>query len=296
MLRKAVAAAAFAAFLAWVLLPYQTAMTPERKAKYGKWAVVAGASEGLGAAWGDELASHGLNLVLMARSSKKLEGVAAKIRERRRVQVVTVVLDLMKITKEDVENKVIGDRDVGLLVYNAAYMAGGEFLSQPLEEHVKVTQLNINSLMTMTHTVASLMKAKGHGGIVLMGSLSGTIGTAYFPTYSSSKGFIASFSRALWYELGPHNVDVLGCIAGATTTPGYLTSVEKAGSDRNDLIEQTSEEVVQECLSALGQTGAVATGWMNKLSQALLKHLLPADHGMRFISYMTKLQTSAGSR
>merc|ERR1719198_1129547 len=104
--------ALLAALVAWSVLPYSHPMTPERVARYGSWAVVAGASEGLGAAWGDELASHGMNVVLMARSEKKMEAVAASIRERRKVQVVTVVADLMSITQEDVEKRVIGDRSI----------------------------------------------------------------------------------------------------------------------------------------------------------------------------------------
>jgi len=256
---------------------------------------VAGASEGLGAAWADELASHGLNLVLMARSAKKLEHVAAQIRQNRGVKVETVIADLLNVSKDDVEHKVINGRGIGMLIFNAAYMAGGEFLTQPIEEHLKVSQLNVNTLLTMTHTIGSHMTERGHGGIVLMGSMSGTVGTAYYPTYSSTKSFIASFSRALWYELGPKNVDVLGCIAGATTTPGYLQTAEQS-ANRNTMIEQTSEEVVSECLAALGKTGAIATGWLNKASAVLLKHLLPADQAVRFISYMTNLQTNAGKR
>merc|ERR1711879_603845 len=123
--------------------------------------------------------------------------------------------------------------------------------------HLKVSQLNVNSLLTMTHTIASHMLSRGHGGIVLMGSMAGTVGTAYYQTYSATKSFIASFSRALWYEMGPKNIDVLGCIAGATTTPSYLQVAEQS-ANRNAMIEQTSEEVVSECFAALGKTGAVA--------------------------------------
>ncbi|CAK0892227.1 unnamed protein product [Prorocentrum cordatum] len=285
-----------AAFSAWSLMPYTTPMTPERIAKYGKWAVVAGASEGLGAAWGDELATHGLNVLLMARSPNKLETVAQAIRQRHGVEVVTLVQDLMTITKQDVLDKVISDRDVGFFVFNAAYMAGGEFLTQPLEEHLKVSQLNVNTLLTMTHPIAEYMKTRGHGGMVLMGSMAGTVGTAYYPTYSSTKSFIASLSRALWYELRPHNVDVVGCIAGATTTPSYLSAAAEAGDQRSTMIEQSPEAVVTECLAACGSTGAVATGALNKLSQMLLKHWLPADQAVQFISKVTDLQTRGGQR
>lgn len=295
MMRCAAFAVVAAILGAWTLAPYNAPMTPERKAKYSEWAVVAGASEGLGAAWADELASHGLNLVLLARSAKKLEGVAEQIRKNRGVKVETIAVDLMTLSKEDVEQKVIADRGIGIFIFNAAYMAGGEFLTQPLEEHLKVSQLNVNTLLTMTHTIAAHMKVRGHGGIVLMGSMSGTVGTAYYPTYSSTKSFIASFSRALWYELAPKNIDVLGCIAGATTTPGYLQTAEQS-ANRNTMIEQTSEEVVTECLAALGKTGAIATGVLNKASAVLLKHILPADQAVSFISYMTNLQTDAGKR
>lgn len=292
----AVVVTVVASVLGWFLLPYQTEMTPERRAKYGDWVVIAGASEGLGAAWGDELASHGLNVLLLARSAEKLKSVAERIRGRHSAKVEILVVDLMNLTEEYVKEKVIAGRGIGLFVFNAAYMAGGEFLSQPLDEHLKVTRLNQDMLITMTHPIAMHMKERGHGGIVLMGSLAGTIGTAYFSTYSASKSFIASFSRALWYELSQHNIDVLGCLAGATTTPGYLQSTATAGTGRNTLIEQTPEEVVTECLSALGRTGAVATGWLNKLSHGLLKHVLPADQGMQFISHQTKLQTNGGLR
>lgn len=285
-----------AIFLGWVLLPYHTEMTPQRKAKYSDWAVVAGASEGLGAAWAEELASHGLNVLLIARSERKLHDVAVRIRSRHLVQVETYVADLMNVTEMIVKEKVIGSRGIGLFVFNAAYSIGGQFLSQPLSEHLKVSRLNVDALLTMTHGIALHMKERGHGGIILMGSMAGILGTGYYTTYSASKGFIASLSRTLWYEMAEHNVDVLGCLAGATTTPAYLETAAKAGQTRNTMIEQSPSDVVVECLAALGRTGAIATGWINKLSHALLKHLLPADQGIQFISHMTQLQTQADAR
>merc|ERR1712129_196174 len=129
-----------------------------------------------------------------------------------------------------------------------------------------------------------------------MGSMSGITGTAYYPTYSSTKSFIHSISRVLWYELEKHNVDVVGCIAGATTTPGYLDQANKAGTNRSTMIEQTSEEVVKECLAAIGSTGALATGILGKLSHILLKHLMPSDQAVQFISHMTNIQTAGGVR
>ena len=122
-----------------------------------------------------------------------------------------------------------------------------------------------------------------------MSSLSGIVGSGYVANYAATKAYITTFSRGLYAELFTVGVDVVSCVAGATVTPTYLTALGNV-STRKLWIEQTTDEVVGECLSALGATSAVATGWLGKVTQTLFAQLLPKDVAIRMFSEQTALQ------
>ena len=143
---------------------------------YGRWALVAGASEGLGRAFAELLADAGHDLVLVARREALLEEVAGSIRAQHGVEVECWALDL---ADPDLGSKLapLADRELGVVVYNAAYAPIGAFLDQPLERLQAVIDVNVRGALTVVHTLAPSMKARGRGGIVLMASLAGLQGT-----------------------------------------------------------------------------------------------------------------------
>ncbi len=196
-------------------------------AQYGPWAVIAGGSEGVGASFADQLADAGINLVLIARKPRPLRETAERVRAKG-VQVRTLELDLLDPGALESIRAVTDDVEVGLLVFNAgANSYGHDFVTGALDPVQDVVALNITAQLALTHHFGALMKARGRGGILLVGSLAGYLGTAHTSVYSASKAFGRIFAEGLWLELREHGVHVLELVLGVTRTP----AMERAGLD-----------------------------------------------------------------
>ncbi len=189
---------------------------------YGPWAVIAGGSEGVGASFAHQLADAGINLVLVARKPGPLEATADEVR-RRGVEVRTLALDLLDARSVDAIVEATGDVEVGLLIFNAgANSYGHDFVDGELSGHAGVIGLNITAQLALTHHFGALMKQRGRGGIVLVGSLAGYLGSARQSVYGAVKAFSRVFAEGLWLELRDHGVDVLELVLGVTRTPAMV--------------------------------------------------------------------------
>lgn len=251
--------------------------------RYGDWAIVAGASEGLGAAWADSLCKLGFHVLLVARREAALQTLAKGLMEKHNnVQVDYWVQDLGVENLDEVfqEKLAVASRKYGLLVYNAAYSQVGSFLEIPLSRHYTSINVNTRGVLQMTHVFGRiLMDRKQTGGIVLMSSMSGEFGTAYVANYAATKAYDTALAQGLNHELARFGIDVSACVAGPITTPNYLTKIPDSG--RNPLIEQTAEQVVQECLPAIGgRHSSIRTGIISKLTRFLLVRFLPLEVAM----------------
>ncbi|QCQ92795.1 SDR family NAD(P)-dependent oxidoreductase [Rhodococcus sp. SGAir0479] len=219
------------------------------KNQYGPWAVIAGGSEGVGAAFADELSRAGLNLVLIARKPGPLEETAEKVRANG-VEVRTLSLDLLADDALDRIRKVTDDVEVGLLIFNAgANSYGHEFVTGDLAGFNGVINLNITKQLELSHHFGGKMKDRGRGGIMLLGSLAGYMGSEHQSIYASSKAFSRVFAESLWLELAPHNVHVVELILGVTRTPAMV----RAGLnfDIPGMIVQEPEDAAREGLEHL---------------------------------------------
>ena len=194
--------------------------------KYGPWAVVAGASEGLGAAFAAALAARGLNVLLLARRAEHLEAVAERLRATTKVEVRTEVFDMARPDLPNALAALTSDLDIGLAVYNAAYAPVGDLVSRSVDDLLRVVDVNVRGPLVFARTLAPKMVARGRGGIVLMSSLAGYQGAPRIATYAASKAFNIVLGESLWRELRPHGVDVVVCSAGAIRTPGYAMSAQ----------------------------------------------------------------------
>lgn len=218
-------------------------------ATYGPWAVIAGGSEGVGAEMAHQLADHGLSLVLVARKPGPLEETAAAVRARG-VQVRTVAADLTDPSAIGAIVAATEDVEVGLLIYNAgANSYGRAFTQGELDGFRAVIDLNITAMLALTHHYARPMKERGRGGILLVGSLAGYVGTSTEGIYGGVKAFGRIFAEGLWAELREHGVDVLELVLGVTRTP----AMERAGLNFDVPGMHVSEtaDVAREGLAAL---------------------------------------------
>jgi short-subunit dehydrogenase len=186
--------------------------------RYGPWAVVAGASEGIGASAARLLGERGVNVLLVARRQAVLDEVAATVASETR----TLALDLSATTATDALAEATADLDVGLLVYNAGadpYLT--EFLDQPATAWHEMVMRNCITVTGLTHHVAGNLVQRGHGGIVLVTSGAAWAGASHLAVYGATKAFDLLLAESLWIELKEHGVDVLAGVLGATDTPAF---------------------------------------------------------------------------
>ncbi|HZU48746.1 MAG TPA: SDR family NAD(P)-dependent oxidoreductase [Mycobacterium sp.] len=220
-------------------------------AKYGPWALVAGASEGVGAAFAEGLAERGLNVVLVARRQAVLEHVAARIIERTGVETRTLTIDLAQRDAASSIAHATKDLDIGFLVYCAGADPNFQpFLANPIETAEAMVQRNCMVPMQLCHHFGSAMVQRGRGGIVIFGSGAGLVGGPNMVVYGPTKAFDMVFAEALWSEWHDKGVDVLGLILGKTDTPalrrlehsrGQLNSEDQPPPDAATVDEVVSE-------------------------------------------------------
>ncbi|HTY28737.1 MAG TPA: SDR family NAD(P)-dependent oxidoreductase [Mycobacterium sp.] len=219
-------------------------------AKYGPWAGVAGGSEGVGAEFARLLAGAGVNLVLVARKAEPLEKTAADCR-RLGVEVRTLATDLVEASAVDAVTALTAELEVGLLFYNAgANTCSAEFLDAELEDFQRVIDLNITTMMGLVHHYGRAMRDRRRGGILLVGSMSGYLGSVRHTVYGGVKAYGRIFAEGLWLELREHNVDVLELVLGVTRTP----AMERVGLNFDVPGMRVSEpaDVAREGLDHLG--------------------------------------------
>jgi uncharacterized protein len=188
--------------------------------KYGPWALVAGASDGVGAAFAEGLAERGVNVVLLARRQAVLDQVAAEINSRASVQTRTLAVDLAEPGAAAAIAAATSDLEIGFLVYCAGADPNFKpFLANPIEAAEAMVQRNCMVPMQLCHHFAPAMVERGSGGIVIFGSGAGLAGGPNMVAYGATKAFDMVFAEALWAELHDKGVDVLGLILGKTNTP-----------------------------------------------------------------------------
>jgi short-subunit dehydrogenase len=266
----------------------------EFRQRYGPWAIVAGASEGLGEAFSRGLAARGLDLVLIARRAEPLEQLARDLTREHGVEVRTLVLDLGSADIVESLQAELGTLDVGLLVYNAGRSDIGEFLETDLESKLGTIDVNCRGPVLLCSWLAPRLVERGRGGLLLMSSLSAFQGTAMVGTYAATKAFDIIFAESLWTELTPKGVDVLVCVAGAMLTPNFKRQTPEAKRGQSLPMEPTT--VAEEALAGLGGGPTVIAGAMNRGVHLVMNRLLPRRTAVKFISDRTRDMYEGDSR
>lgn len=218
--------------------------------KYGPWAIIAGGSDGVGAAFAHELASRGVNIVLVARRVPVLEAFADNIRAQHDVEVRTVALDLSSSDTMSELARITADLEVGLFVYNAGsddYSA--EFLDKDLDDHLSLVHRNCISVLEATYRFGAPMVARGRGAMVLLTSGAAWAGGAEHATYGATKAFDLILAESLWAEWHPKGVDVLSLVLGATDTPSLHRALGAQATTRANLADPA--DVAREALDHL---------------------------------------------
>lgn len=237
--------------------------------KYGPWALIAGASEGIGLAFAEQLAEQGINLILLSRREALLKKNAEAIEAKYSVEIHVQALDLTGPNLEVEINQIAEGREIGMMIYNAGAMHGASlFHEQSLDVAMTLVDLNCRGPLILSHALGGKMRERGRGGIILLGSLVGLGGGAYVAGYAASKAFDQVLGQSLWAELKPYGVDVMVLTAGATDTPAMVKSGVEFGEFG---VPMESADVASEGLENLGGGPTWVPGEQNRANAAMFK-------------------------
>ncbi len=225
--------------------------------RYGPWAVVAGASVGIGAEFCRQIAAEGVHVVLVSRSADKLEALASELASDYGVETRVAAIDLAEPGAERDLFSATDGLEIGLFVYNAgADTLNTWFLDVPVEEWHAMVRRNCVVPLVASHHYGGAMVARGRGGILLVTSGAAWAGGGRLTTYGGTKAFDLVFAEGLWAELRRDGVDVLSLVVGATDTPSLRASLAKFGVSVEDLAQMAEvadpADVAREGLSHLG--------------------------------------------
>jgi short-subunit dehydrogenase len=248
-----------------------------------KVTLITGASGGIGEAISNRLAAKKQNLLLIARNAQKLEEQCARLSNSFGIDVQYIAADL---SNPDAAFNIFSEvetrgMEVDILINNAGIGSGGQFSTLSLKAELNLIQLNISSLLTLTHLFLPQMQQKKSGTIVNISSMASFMPVPYMATYAASKAFVRSFTQAITQECKPYNIHVLLFAPGLTKTKfnasAGIDNERGVGlqSDYESASTQTPEEVADELISALdhGRSFAIS-GKKNRLGAKLLA-LLP---------------------
>lgn len=234
------------------------------RAKYGPWALVTGASSGIGDALARDLAGRGLSVILVARRADRLEALAASLRSTHAVDAHVVELDLGAEGATEALVAASGDRDVGLVCANAGFGEKGAFLEHGVDTYRRMIRLNCESTVALAHAFVPRLLARGRGGIVVVASTAAFQGTPWTSTYAATKAFDMVFAEGLHWELRDQGVDVVALCPGSTDTEGpKRTGVDPS---RVPFGMATAESVARAGLEGLGRTCVVVPRAIDRLA------------------------------
>lgn len=257
------------------------------RSRYGKVACVTGAGSGIGEAFAYALARRGLSLLLADIDAPALERVAQSIARAHQVQVEIFVGDL----SIEAEVHALADRaealEAGLLISNAGIAALGPLLDLPLGAQLKALDLHCRASLILTHRLASKMRARRRGGVILLSSNSALLHTPLIANYAATKAYTLALAEALHFELKDEGVDILGLAPGMTDT----AALQRSGLDfgRARALIRPASEIVEEALEALGRSPSYISSANDRLAALFLGRLLPRPLGLRlskaFVSF-----------
>lgn len=238
-------------------------------AKYGAWALVTGASSGIGEAFARLLAAQGFDVIIAARRRDRLERLAAELGGAHGVEVRVVEADLATTEGTEAVIAAAADVDLGVLVSNAGFGLKGRFLDVPLDRQLDMVRVNCLANVALLHHLGRQLRARGRGAIIVTSSTAAFQGIPFTAAYAGTKAFDLLLAEALAHELREEGIDVLALCPGPTDTEGPKRTGAKA--ERMPVTPMTAEAVARAGLRGLGSRDVVVPGLVNRLGSWLTR-------------------------
>ncbi len=269
------------AFLTRALWRSQAAFagpTTTLRERYGDWALVTGASAGIGAEFARALARDGVSCVLTARRGERLEALARDLEKTWSVQTRVVACDLSAPEGVGELAAAVEDLPISILVNNAGFGLAGRFDKLEEERLQQMVQLNCVAPVVLTRRLVPSMIERGRGAVVITGSVAGRQPLPLHGVYSATKSFDLLLGESLFVELRDQGVDVLVLEPGSTATEFQEVAGEIAHEG------EPPQDVVRVALDALGRQPSVVSGWWNWLRANAATRLAPRP----FVAFMAR--------
>lgn len=244
------------------------------KEKYGDFALITGASSGIGMEFAEQLAQNSLNLVLVARREHLLNQLAEKLKKQYGIKVISIALDLTKDEAMEVLISETKDIKIGLLIPNAGAEVHGDFVDNDFTAELSVAKLNVLIPMQLAHVFGKKMAKRKKGGIIFVSSTFGHQAVPYFANYAATKAYILTIGQALNYELKQSGVDVTVLSPGLTKTE-MVNGMRDMDFGKMPMVEMKVTPVVKKALNALGRKQTVIPGARNRFMDVMGKFTTP---------------------
>jgi len=272
-------------------------MTHIDKDTFGPWAIVTGASSGMGKEFARQLAASGLHLILVARRLTTLEEVGRSLATEFGVQYRAVGLDLTTDDFLEQMEEATHDLDIGLVISNAGVYLTGDFLTMDHQAWQQSLRLNVKAHLDVTHHFGPHLAQRRRGGLLLVASTAGLQGIPFNAEYAAAKAYVLSLGEALHVEFQKVGVHVTVLLPGATDTPMLAAS----GIDPADLPgimkPMSPQQCVAEGLAALSANRAThIAGRLNRIMAASMpRSLATRVYGSMTARVLAKRSLEAGT-
>ena len=237
--------------------------------RYGEWALVTGASAGIGEAFARALAREGMSVVLTARRGDRLAGLASELEKTFSVQTRVVEEDLANAEGAERVARAVSDLPIAVLVNNAGFGAAGRFDKLQAERLRDMVTVNCVAPMLLARRILPRMQERGGGAVIFTGSVAGRQPLPLHSVYSATKAFEQLLGEALYVEQRRFGIDVLVVEPGSTDTEFHAVAGELPHEG------ESPEAVVETALEALGRQPSVVSGWWNWLRANASQRLAP---------------------
>jgi short-subunit dehydrogenase len=228
-------------------------------ARYGEWALVTGASSGIGRELTKLLADARFNLVINSRHLEKLKELAAELKATYSVEVRVVDADLSAAAGTEKLIQACQDLNIGLLISSAGFGTSGLFLDTSLVSEIEMLRVNCEAVLSLTHHFSRKFMQQRRGGIIFLSSLVAFQGVPYAANYAATKAYIQSLAEALAIELKPFGIDVLAA------SPGPVDSGFGQRANMKMGVALKPSAIGAPILRALGRKTNVVPGLLSKV-------------------------------
>lgn len=184
------------------------------RSQFGEWAIVTGASSGIGLELAHQLADAGFNLILNARNAERLIQLEETLKVKYGIQIKSVAADVLTPEGIAAVIQAAQHENTGLLINNAGFGTSGLFTDSSLPIEINMLRVNCEAVVALSHHFAQRFQQQGRGGIIFLSSLVAFQGVPFAASYAASKAFIQSFAEALAVELKPAGVSILAAAPG----------------------------------------------------------------------------------